>query len=424
MRNSIYRSVIGLACVVLPLAACEQKTGDATDAPTPVATRGGMPGSDTILLSLAQFSWEEGVDGKRHPKPGAAKLVMLSPGRDTWDATILEDPDSRVFHKAACVTLGGEARLMTIGGTDALLKLWRLEAGKWRADTLWHPSFGGKWDRLRDFEIGDVDGDGEREIVVATHDQGVIAVLSRDGQQWRAEEVFKQPDTFVHEIEIGDVDGDGRPEFYATPSAPNKADVSQAGGILAVRYEAGKGYSHDWVVHFKDSHAKEILVADIDGDGKDELYAAIEATRKKDVGEVKPLEVVRYTPGQDGKWTASRVAALPGAVQSRVLLPAPSLGPKNVVITTMKGGIYRLVADGAGPWETIPIDAASSGFEHAAGIADLDGDGKPEIYVAADDQDEVRQYRWDGETFTKKSIYALERSDLTWNILPCVAEPL
>ena len=33
------------------------------------------------------------------------------------------------------------------------------------------------------------------------------------------------------------------------------------------------------------------------------------------------------------------------------------------------------------------IDADSSGFEHAAGIADLDGDGRPELYVAADDQD-------------------------------------
>ena len=35
------------------------------------------------------------------------------------------------------------------------------------------------------------------------------------------------------------------------------------------------------------------------------------------------------------------------------------------------------------------IDADSSGFEHAAYVADLDGDGTLELYVAADDQHEL-----------------------------------
>ena len=45
-------------------------------------------------------------------------------------------------------------------------------------------------------------------------------------------------------------------------------------------------------------------------------------------------------------------------------------------------------------------------------------------HADADDQDEVRQYRWDGKSFAKKTIFALERSDLTWNVLPCVPESL
>jgi hypothetical protein len=36
----------------------------------------------------------------------------------------------------------------------------------------------------------------------------------------------------------------------------------------------------------------------------------------------------------------------------------------------------------------------SSGFEHAAVLADLDEDRRDELYVASDDQHEVRRYVW------------------------------
>src|SRR5262249_57357482 len=94
---------------------------------------------------------------------------------------------------------------------------------------------GDKCDRLRDIEQGDVDGDGKPDLVIATHDQGVIAVVHPE-QGWRVEEVDRSPDTFVHEIEIGDVDGDGTAEFFATPSKPNKLEEEQP--------RAGRMYKH------------------------------------------------------------------------------------------------------------------------------------------------------------------------------------
>ena len=86
---------------------------------------------------------------------------------------MLEDPDSNVFHKA----LPWDGGLLTIGGSQALLRTWRFADGKWIAETRWNPKFGGKFDRLRDIERGDVDGDGKDELVIATHDQGVIAIV-------------------------------------------------------------------------------------------------------------------------------------------------------------------------------------------------------------------------------------------------------
>ena len=62
------------------------------------------------------------------------------------------------------------------------------------------------------------------------------------------------------------------------------------------------------------------------------------------------------------------------------------------------------------------IDANSSGFEHATHAADLDGDGKSESYVAADNQKEVRRYVWNGESFDRKVIAEIGASHLTWNL--------
>ena len=50
--------------------------------------------------------------------------------------------------------------------------------------------------------------------------------------------------------------------------------------------------------------------------------------------------------------------------------------------------------------------------EHLA----YDGDGKIELYVAAEDQGELRRYVWDGTTFAKTVLAPLGSGDITWNV--------
>ncbi len=417
--------------LVSSVAACTRErpaTPTAPEAPAaapaePLAGGGPLvfPGPNTLLLSQAQFRWRE-QDGRRSVEPLDAKLLLLTLEDGVFVASALEDPDSRVFHKAACVETDAGRRLLTIGATDAYLKSWRVENGAWRADDLWHPSFGGKWDRLRDFEIGNVDADPELELVIATHDQGVVAVGNRAGNGWEFTEVSRAPNTFVHEIEIGDVDGDGRASIFATPSKPNKANKSQAGSIAAFTAKERSGYGRTEIARLTSTHAKEILVADLDRNGTPELYSVLEGER----GRGAPVEIRRYLPGK--RWKHQTIATLDKGVQARVLLPADltGTGRLEIVVTTWKDGIWRLTApeNGAGAWNKVQVDADSTGFEHAAGVADLDGDGVLELYVSADDQDAVRQYVWTGAGFAKKTIHELDRSDLTWNITACVPTEL
>lgn len=420
-----------VACTETPSEPKAEETPGADSAPieqpeeTPEDKKAAARAIDgpTLLLAQAQFDWIE-KDGKRVPQPGAAKLRVLHMSGNAFEETVLEDEDSRVFHKAMCVDGDGLEGLLTIGATDAHLKLWRFNAGEWQGESLYEGSYGGKFDRLRDVEIGDVDGDGVAELVIATHDQGVVVVVEREGDAWRAREVFKKPDTFVHEIELGDVDGDGKLEIYATPSKPNRADASQDGEILTVRFNAGKKkYVAKTVVSFEGSHAKEILVTDLDGDGKDELYGAVEASVKPRDGKLtvdQPVAVKRFDRVKQG-WKTTDVAEFPEGLQARVLLAADltKRGANDLVVTTMKDGIWQIVPKNDGSFETEAVDQSSGGFEHAAHAVDLDGDGVTELYVTSDDDDEIRRYVWNGSGFAKTVIGTLEKSDLVWNITSC-----
>ncbi len=382
------------------------------DPPTPQqeALEGGP--YPTLLLSQAWF-WK---DENKKSKPGPARLEIWRQGPSGWQATRLEDGDSNVFHKAI---QRDDGWVYTIGAEKALVKRWKHDGGKWASQTLWEKSWGGKFNRIRDLEFGDVDGDGEDEAVVATHDAGVVAVLNLKGSgPAEVVELDQKKDTFVHEIEIGDIDGDGKKEFFATPSDRNSADKSQHGEVVMYRFD-GTGYKRSVVDPGEGTHAKEILCADIDGDGDDELFSVQEAVlENKRI--VKPVEVREYKQESDGTFSYGALATIDDR-QTRFLVPGDfdGDGQLELVAAAMKSGLYLLDRDGPeGTWTSTRFETDSSGFEHATLAADLDGDGKLELYVAADDQGELVRYTWDAEkkTFSRQLIGKLQPRVFTWNL--------
>ena len=369
------------------------------------------------MLSQAWFYKDAG--GKS--KPGPARLQIWRKNGDKWKATRLEDADSNVFHKALLLEDGS---ILTAAGEKAMLKKWKHEGGKWSSELLWEQSWGGKFNRLRDIEVGDVDGDGKDEYVIATHDGGVVAVLdpAEDGGKPTVVELDAKADTFVHEIEIGDFDGDGKLEFFATPSDRNKANTSQAGLIVMYKYD-GTTYKRTTIDGGDHTHAKEILAADINGDGTSEFFSVLEAELSGKTIK-KPVVVRQYIPKGDGTFDHQTVAEIKDR-QTRFLVAADFDGDgfKELVAAAMKTGLYLIdgEADESGKitWaEPVVFDRMSGGFEHAALASDLDGDGKVELYVAADDQRELKRYDWDAEakTFKRTKLGSLQELTFTWNI--------
>lgn len=376
---------------------------------------------NALVLALSAFD---------APKPGAteppvplpAELEFIARRGGKWVVTRMTDPESNVFHKAlAYQTPGGEEVLLTGGGTRALLKLWKKEAGKLVGRTIWEKDFGGKFSRMRDIEVGDVDGDGARVIAVATHDQGVVAVVRPRDDAYQASELDQEKDTFVHEVELGDVDGDGTLEVYATPSEPNRLDGSAQEGHV-VRYVPKTGEGRKIVADLGSRHAKEILVEDLDGNGKDELYVLVEGQKNpSDDGLLHKTGIWRYeadTPPDEGIPIAEFDDRLGRFLTSGDL---DGDGRMELVAALYAKGVWWLEPgdDPTKPWVKRVVDRDSKSFEHAALVTDLDGDGKQELYVANDEGRSIRRFVWNGRRLAKEEIYRREdgRSILTWNIM-------
>jgi hypothetical protein len=399
-----------LASLLLTIAlACSP--GEEPSTPDP--TSDGQTLDKGLLVALAVLA--EGEDGKPAPQPARLGILTLEGG--TWRYRTLEDPDSNVFHKALAFSgPSGEKGVLTLGGTRAIVKLWSPDGG---SEVLWDADFGGKFSRMRDGEVADIFGDGNTAVALATHDQGVVAVLRPDESgQCEALELDRQPGTFVHEIEIGDLDGDGTLEIYATPSAPNKLDGTPQPGKV-VRYVPAAAEGRAVVADLGERHAKEILVADVDGDGLDELYVSVEAVSGGKV------EIRRYDAGTDP--TEGFVIAELDDTLCRFLTVGDidGDGRLEMVAAAYRSGLW-LLRPAEPRWTKELIDRESSGFEHAAILADLDDDGVDELYVASDKHDEIRSYRWHNGEPQRQVLHRHTDglSRFTWNLMPAPVEIL
>ncbi len=374
-------------------------------------------------------------DGRVTADPGAARVDLVYRRGGAWHTESIEDPTSNVFHKAMVYDPPGDAApgILTAGGMAASLKLWRRGAdGAWASETIWSTEFGGRWNRMRDVEIaplfgteaspGGTVGDA---LAIATHDQGVVAVASlRSAGGFEITELDRAANTFVHEIELGDLNGDGALEIYATPSEPNSLEGGAEQHGEVVRYAPGGG-GRTVVADLGNRHAKEILVADVDGDGRDELYVAVEALTSGSGSAIEiaePVEIRRYDAD-----TAPDAGVVIATIRDRLtrFLTVGDVdgdGRREMVAAAFRSGLW-LLRPGSNPrgeWSIENIDRESSGFEHAALITDLDGDHVDELYVAADEQGELRRYVWVNGRPRREVVSTVEipRSFISWNLMP------
>jgi FG-GAP-like repeat len=385
-----------------------------------------------------------GQEGAFDLKPIEGNWDLVAGATDgvTWRTKANGDPDTKtyemkggnVFHK--CMWWDpefGEPGILSISANMPFMLMWRKSGNSWTSELLWTSVVGGKEQRFRDVEIGDIDGDGHDELVLVTHDRAAVYVMEQTAEGLVATEIHRTVERlFVHEVEIGDVDGDGKLEFFTTPSEPNRSDGKpQLGWIDMYQYDAASGKYQRTVVDELAYHAKEIMVADYDGDGISELYAAMEPPEdSEDVVTIRRYEWV------DGKMTATANIELNGHM-CRFLNLANTDGDdiNEIIASTNSAGVFKLwfgpVKPKAGEedaepkieWQTKKIvpSYVSSSFEHATAVFDWDGDGIDDIFLASDNQKVLNRlvyYPEKNRYKAKKIANWPDSSYLTWGVMP------
>ncbi len=262
-----------------------------------------------------------------------------------------------------------------------------------------------------------------------------LGILTRDGDTWSYESI-EDPDSnvFHKAMAYRDTTGgsttegiltlggtgavvklwsaDGMLEIYATPTEPNRLDGSAQPGSV-VRYVPAAGEGRTVVADLGSRHAKEILVTDLDGDGRDELYVSVEAVSG---GKVQIRRYLADTAPDGGEVVATLDDRL---CRFLTVGDVDGDGTREMVAATYRGGIW-LLRPSSGSWEPELITDDSSSFEHAAILLDLDGDGRDELYVASDNQHQLRRYDWSSEGWSHEVLvqYPEGTPRLTWNLTP------
>lgn len=346
------------------------------------------------------------------------------------EAKVFEMAGGNVYHKCMWFTPAyGDPGILTISANMPYLQIWREPNGRgtgWKATTLWTAIVGQREQRFRDVEIGDVDADGQEELVIVTHDLGAVFVLEQTPQGMKPQELYRESERmFTHEVEIADVDGDQKLEFFVTPSEPNRLDGTEQGGRIDMyRWDTGsKSYKRSVVVDFPDRHAKEILATDLNGDGKAELYAAVEVESAKSPG---PKLAIRGWAWKDGSMKDSGETAIDGDM-CRFLNTGDTNGDgvREIIASTRVGGIHVLQRNGAS-WNVKNVipGSMSGGFEHATVVFDWNGDKRDDIFVASDKQKKLRRV-WlakGQETYQTEDVIDFTGENyIAWNVMPLPA---
>lgn len=235
--------------------------------------------------------------------------------------------------------------------------------------------------------IGDIDGDGQPEIVcgVTRADGASLLSFKRVGDDWVKRVIAEGLDgiEYVRTICTGDVDGDGVDEILLA-SRPNGRvllfDAQGDGFVQTIIEDATFGEGT--------TNAREVLIADVDGDGRNELLVTTARTDAVKWGSTPGVLLVFERDG-DG-WTRRVVDDFGGETHTRMMRVGALGNDSGPLMVVNEVGIYsreerrivrptrmvvhRLGRDDGARECIAEIEGAvkSRGFA----LGDIDGDGR------------------------------------------------
>ena len=321
-------------------------------------------------------------------------LANASAAQIAWtEITIQSSIDGAYALFAADINGDGKLDLVGNANQDTDLYWWSNTAGDGSSWTRTTITSSGTWQGL---EAADIDGDGDMDVVGAdasTEDVAWFINSSGDGSAW-TEVTIDGSFTDAFEVAVGDVDGDGDLDVVGAANGANLISWWENDGT-----PSGSSWTENAIKSSIDGF--EVAVADIDGDGDLDVIGV-----DNDPGDAIYWFA---NNGSGGGWSQTTVDASinsPRAVNPGDL---DGDGDIDLVAAADHGDLiawYENTAGDGSSWTERSIDSAADNARYAA-MADIDGDGDLDVIGTAPSDEEFNWYEntaGDGTSWTTHNI--------------------
>jgi len=242
--------------------------------------------------------------------------------------------------------------------------------------------------------VADVNGDGKPDLIVANAcsnihscaDGGFVGVLLGNGNgTFQTAVTYASGGQNAYSVAVADVNGDGKPDLIV---ANGCATISCANGSVGVLFGNGDGTFQTAVTYASGGqYAYSVAVADVNGDGKPDVVVTNGCAGSTNCANTSVG--VLFGNG-DGTFQAAVTYASGGQAYSVAVADVNGDGKPDLVVANRcdlrtscgNGSVGVLLGNGDGTFQTA-VTYGSGGFEAwGVVVADVNGDGKPDLVVA------------------------------------------
>jgi hypothetical protein len=211
--------------------------------------------------------------------------------------------------------------------------------------------------------VADVNGDGRPDVVSLSNQVGTVTVLLGDGRGLQDTPLTTDVQQFPSAMAAVDVNGDGRPDLVVGAAGP---------GTVQVLLGNGDGSFTPQPPRTINGYPATVAAADLNGDGAPDLIVAT-----RDAGTVSVL-----LGDGGGSFQDARAGVYSGVQfpQSVTAADVNGDGIPDLIATTTLGQVSVLLGNGDGSFQD-PRNFSAGFSTIAPVVADLNGDGRPDLVL-------------------------------------------